>query len=398
MGEIFSLKNQIQNYAWGSREILGRMRGVPVPTEQPEAEVWVGAHPAAPSRATVDGAESPLNELIVENPSRFLRPDRTSDWFPFLFKILAIDAPLSIQVHPTPEQAIAGFEDEQARGIAIDAPYRNYKDRYSKPETVIALSPMRVLTGVRPVEQLKTLAAAFGAAWLAERAERAELSPKQLLTEIIRLPEETASAAVQHLVDTAPGLLGASNDVVADAAELVRIVDGKYPGDRGLLVAFVMNLVHLAPGESAFTPDGQVHAYVSGTAIELMNPSDNVMRAGLTAKHIDTEELIKVLGEKQDAPVIQRPNPEDGPLGTYAMWDERMSVTRVRVEEGKPLSYTFKGISAALSVAGKVTIQAKDGNGTDEFVLGATESVLHVGEPSEAVLSGSGELYIASYV
>lgn len=395
MGEIFSLKNQIQNYAWGSREILGRMRGVPVPTEQPEAEVWVGAHPAAPSRATVDGAESPLNELIVENPSRFLRPDRTSDWFPFLFKILAIDAPLSIQVHPTPEQAIAGFEDEQARGIAIDAPYRNYKDRYSKPETVIALSPMRVLTGVRPVEQLKTLAAAFGAAWLAERAE---LSPKQLLTEIIRLPEETASAAVQHLVDTAPGLLGASNDVVADAAELVRIVDGKYPGDRGLLVAFVMNLVHLAPGESAFTPDGQVHAYVSGTAIELMNPSDNVMRAGLTAKHIDTEELIKVLGEKQDAPVIQRPNPEDGPLGAYAMWDERMSVTRVRIEEGKPLSYTFKGISAALSVAGKVTIQAKDGNGTDEFVLGATESVLHVGEPSEAVLSGSGELYIASYV
>lgn len=395
MGEIFSLKNQIQNYAWGSREILGRMRGVPVPTEQPEAEVWVGAHPAAPSRATVDGAESPLNELIVENPSRFLRPDRTSDWFPFLFKILAIDAPLSIQVHPTPEQAIAGFEDEQARGIAIDAPYRNYKDRYSKPETVIALSPMRVLTGVRPVEQLKTLAAAFGAAWLAERAE---LSPKQLLTEIIRLPEETASAAVQHLVDTAAGLLGASNEVVADAAELVRIVDGKYPGDRGLLVAFVMNLVHLAPGESAFTPDGQVHAYVSGTAIELMNPSDNVMRAGLTAKHIDTEELIKVLGEKQDAPVIQRPNPEDGPLGTYAMWDERMSVTRVRVEEGKPLNYTFKGISAALSVAGKVTIQAKDGNGTDEFVLGATESVLHVGEPSEAVLSGSGELYIASYV
>ena len=395
MGEIFSLKNQIQNYAWGSREILGRMRGVPVPTEQPEAEVWVGAHPAAPSRATVDGAESPLNELIVENPSRFLRPDRTSDWFPFLFKILAIDAPLSIQVHPTPEQAIAGFEDEQARGIAIDAPYRNYKDRYSKPETVIALSPMRVLTGVRPVEQLKTLAAAFGAAWLAERAE---LSPKQLLTEIIRLPEETASAAVQHLVDTAAGLLGASNDVVADAAELVRIVDGKYPGDRGLLVAFVMNLVHLAPGESAFTPDGQVHAYVSGTAIELMNPSDNVMRAGLTAKHIDTEELIKVLGEKQDAPVIQRPNPEDGPLGTYAMWDERMSVTRVRIEAGKPLSYTFKGISAALSVAGKVTIQAKDGNGTDEFVLGATESVLHVGEPSEAVLSGSGELYIASYV
>lgn len=226
MGEIFSLKNQIQNYAWGSREILGRMRGVPVPTEQPEAEVWVGAHPAAPSRATVDGTESPLNELIQAEPSRFLRPDRTSDWFPFLFKILAIDAPLSIQVHPTPEQAIAGFEDEQARGIAIDAPHRNYKDRYSKPETVIALTQMRVLTGVRTSEQLAELAEAFKAGWLAERVE---LTPKQLLTEIIRMPEETATAAVEQLVEAAAQLTGSDNARIADAAELVQIVAGSTP-------------------------------------------------------------------------------------------------------------------------------------------------------------------------
>ncbi len=395
MGEIFSLKNQIQNYAWGSREILGRMRGIPVPTEQPEAELWVGAHPAAPSCATVDGTESPLDQLIEQNPSRFLRPDRTSNWFPFLFKILAIDAPLSIQVHPTTEQAIAGYEDEEARGIALNAPYRNYKDRYSKPETVIALSPMCVLTGVRPISQLKILSTAFEAAWLTERLE---LCPKQLLTDIIRMPEEAAAEAVQQLVDAASGLLDSSDALVADPAELVQIVAGKYPGDRGLLVAFVMNLVHLAPGEAAFTPDGQVHAYVSGTAIELMNPSDNVMRAGLTPKHIDTEELIKVLGESQDAPVIQRPTPEKGPLGTYAMWDERMSVTRIRVSEGEPLPYTFEGISAALVVSGEVIVRAEDGNGSEEFALGVTESVLHVGEPSEAVLSGSGELYIASYV
>ena len=225
-----------------------------------------------------------------------------------------------------------------------------------------------------------------------------DLTPKQLLTEIIRMPEETATAAVEQLVEAAAQLTGSDNALIADAAELVQIVAGKYPGDRGLLVAFVMNLVHLAPGESAFTPDGQVHAYVSGTAIELMNPSDNVMRAGLTAKHIDTEELIKVLGESQDAPVIQRPTPENAPIGTYAMWDERMSVTRIRVEEGKPQEYTFEGISAALSVSGKITIHAADGNGTEEFVLGATESVLHVGEPSAATLSGNGELYIASYV
>ena len=254
---------------------------------------------------------------------------------------------------------------------------------------------MRVLTGVRTSEQLAELAKAFKADWLAERVK---LTPKQLLTEIIRMPEDAAATAVEQLVEVASQLTGSENARIADAAELVQIVAGKYPGDRGLLVAFVMNLVHLAPGESAFTPDGQVHAYVSGTAIELMNPSDNVMRAGLTAKHIDTEELIKVLGESQDAPVIQRPTPDNAPVGTYAMWDERMSVTRIRVEEGKPQEYTFEGISAALSVSGEITIHAADGNGTEEFVLGATESVLHVGEPSAATLSGSGELYIASYV
>ena len=353
----------------------------------------MGAHPAAPSEATVDGAVSPLNELVAAHPDRFLRNDRASDWFPFLFKILAIDAPLSIQVHPTPQQAVAGFEDEQARGIPVDAPHRNYKDRYSKPENVIALTPMKVLTGVRPQGELQELAEAFGTDWLSSRVQ---LSPKQLLTEIIRLPQDAADRAIAGLVNAAQKLMTQDgvSATVSDAADLVNLVAQKYPGDKGLLVAFVMNLMNLAPGDSAFTPDGQVHAYVSGTAIELMNPSDNVLRAGLTPKHIDTEELIKVLGEHQDAPVLQRPAANSSGVEQYAMWDERMSVQHIRVLADKPVEYTFEGTSAALVVEGSVTISV----GEQNITLRGTESVLHAGDATSATITGEGEVYIARYV
>lgn len=408
MGEIFRLKNTIQNYAWGSRTTLGVMRSVPTPTDEPEAEVWVGAHSAAPSIATVDGVEAPLDELVRANPGRFLPAG--VDSFPFLFKILAIDAPLSIQVHPTDEQAVAGYAAEQAAGIPLDAPHRNYKDEHSKPETVIALTTMRVLTGVRPLTELLELAAAFGADWLSELlGAEAEFSPKNLLTEIIRMPGERAAEAVRQLVDAAGTLRGARltdgaspentvSETVRNAADLVELIHNKYPADRGLLVAFVMNLLHLSPGDAAHTPDGQVHAYVSGTAIELMNPSDNVMRAGLTPKYIDTEELIRVLGDTQDAPVITRPEPDNAvpgraARGTYGMWDERMSVERIRVVDGKGIDYVFEGTSATLVTEGEITVTSPRGS----FTLGGTESVLHVGDPTPASITGTGSVYIARY-
>lgn len=181
---------------------------------------------------------------------------------------------------------------------------------------------------------------------------------------------------------------------VSDAADLVNLVAQKYPGDKGLLVAFVMNLMNLAPGDSAFTPDSQVHAYVSGTAIELMNPSDNVLRAGLTPKHIDTEELIKVLGEHQDVPVVQRPAANGSGVEQYAMWDERMSVQHIRVLADNPVGYTFEGTSAALVVDGSVTISV----GEQNITLRGTESVLHAGDATSVTITGEGELYIARYV
>ncbi|MDY6052096.1 MAG: mannose-6-phosphate isomerase, class I [Rothia sp. (in: high G+C Gram-positive bacteria)] len=397
MGELFSLDNPIQNYAWGSYETLARMRGVAAPTDQPEAELWVGAHSSAPSMARVDGGAFPLDFLVKEQPSRFLNPQRSSDIFPFLFKILAIESPLSIQVHPTDEQAQAGFEAENSRGIALDDPARNYKDRFSKPETVIALSEMRILTGVRDFAELRAIAEHFSLPWLAGALDSAATA-KELLTLIIRMPQDAAAAAVEQTVASARAWAAKNGDVpgsestAAGVAELVTLIDSKYPGDRGLLVALVMNLIYLAPGDSAYTPDGQVHAYVSGTAIELMNPSDNVMRAGLTPKHIDEEELIKILGESQAAPTIQRPTPTSDKALEYSMWDERLSVTRLVVEEGERIALPLSGVATALCTGGTVVVSDE----VKTFTLTGTRSVMYVGEPTEVTVTGAGELYIAS--
>lgn len=396
MGELIKLSNQIQNYAWGSHTTLASMRGLSVPSQKPEAEVWVGAHPSAPSTVHASSGDIALDRLVAESPERVLPAGLTS--FPFLFKILAIDAPLSIQVHPTDAQAVAGFEAEQAAGVALDSPHRNYKDSFSKPETVIALSEMKILTGVRPADELAQLAQGLELDWLKPLLGAA--SARELLAAIIHMDDDAAAAAVAQTVARAsswaaahPSETSALDTLLARAADLVAQVDRKHPGDRGLLVAVVMNLVYLAPGDSAFTPDGQVHAYVSGTAIEIMNPSDNVMRAGLTPKHIDTEELIKILGEQQAAPKILRSEPDDAPVSVYRLWDERMSVIRVRLNNDS-VALTLSGVAAVLGVSGSLTFTSAE----TSIAIEPTESLLHTGSDTEVEISGSGEAYIAAYV
>ncbi|ORC20647.1 mannose-6-phosphate isomerase, class I [Rothia nasimurium] len=397
MGELFSLDNPIQNYAWGSHTTLAVMRGTQAPTEQPEAELWVGAHPSAPSIAHVDGGAFPLDALVGEQPARFLNPERTSDTFPFLFKVLAIESPLSIQVHPTAEQAQAGFEDENARGVALDDPARNYKDRFSKPETVIALSEMRILTGVREFPELRAIAEHFSLPWLTGALGAAKTA-KGLLTVIIRMSQDAAAAAAEQTVAAARAWVAKNGEVpgaestAAGVAELVTLLDSKYPGDRGLLVALVMNLLYLAPGDSAHTPDGQIHAYISGTAIELMNPSDNVMRAGLTPKHIDTEELITTLSERQEAPIIRHPTPVSGQATEYSMWDKRLSVTHLTVAGGEKVTLPLTGVATALCTGGTVVISDE----LKTFTLTGTQSVMYVGDPTEVTVTGAGELFIAA--
>lgn len=321
MAEFFATTDPIQDYAWGSRSVLARMQSRQVPSATPEAELWVGSHPSAPSQLTVDGREVTLVQLLRDDPARLLGPltsalDDDGD-LPFLLKILAIDAPLSIQVHPSPEQAEEGWQREEAAGVELSAPTRNYKDRQPKPEIGVAVTRVETLSGVRSNAELAVLAEALDQQWLRDVLATGD----PVLPAVLQLPQEKAQAALAdltHAVDKLP-----THD---ELGALLRYISGRHPGDRGLLVALCMNHVVLEPGEAIFTPAGQLHAYLRGTAVELMACSDNVLRAGLTPKHIDVDELLAIVNpEQEDTDPIDAPTGFDG-LRHYPLWDERLSL------------------------------------------------------------------------
>ncbi|MEE1619940.1 mannose-6-phosphate isomerase, class I [Zafaria sp. J156] len=293
---MYRLRNTIRDYAWGSRTALAGLLGHDAPGG-PEAELWIGAHPGAPSLAEVPGAAPvPLDRLIEDDPASALGADAAERFgrLPYLAKLLAADAPLSIQVHPTLARAREGFALEEGAGVDRSAAHRNYKDDNHKPEMIFALTPFTALCGFRPADES---AALF-----------------ELLAG--RVPEPAAGAARRtagllrggRLREAFTGLLEAPDDVVAlvgasaaasagagphDAglAELPRL-EAAYPGDPGVLVSLMLNLVELEPGQAICLPAGNVHAYLRGLGVEVMASSDNVLRGGLTAKHVDIPELL----------------------------------------------------------------------------------------------------------
>ncbi|MFI7480871.1 mannose-6-phosphate isomerase, class I [Kocuria sp. M1R5S2] len=380
MAEILRMRNPIQHYAWGSREVLARLQGRPVPNPEPEAELWVGAHPSAPSTVLLDGREQPLDRLVAEDPGAYLPPSVPGDRLPCLLKILAIDAPLSLQVHPSERQAEEGFEREERAGIPLDDPRRNYKDRSAKPETVVALTGMELLTGVQPADRLRATAERLGLEWL--RDVVAGGGPA--VPAVLGLDDATARDAVARTVDAARS--AAADDPVA---ALVRHVADRHPGDRGLLVALCMNHVRLSPGQSLHTPARQLHAYLSGTAVEVMSSSDNVLRAGLTGKHVDVAELLAVLAEEQAAPEVVEPPADATGARVYPLWDERLGLVSHELVPGRPVPAVLRGTAMLLVADGRAAVHAADGG----WELTGGESVLHCGDETPVELTGNGRVF-----
>ncbi|SFN47663.1 mannose-6-phosphate isomerase, type 1 [Actinomadura madurae] len=282
------LTTAIRPYDWGSRTALPALLGVE-PTGRPQAELWAGAHPAAPSSA----GGTPLDTLIERDPPGMLGAacvDRFGPTLPYLLKVLAIEKPLSLQVHPTMAQAEAGFAREEARGIPVDDPARTYKDRFHKPEMVCALTDFHGLCGFRdPAETadlLDGLAVPELRPWIT--ILRTEPPATALRTVLGQMLDESARPA---LAATEPALTGVH-------AAIARA----YPGDRGVLAALLLNHVELKPGEALFLDAGVPHAYLGGLAVEIMANSDNVLRCGLTGKHIDVPELMRVVEFAPSAP------------------------------------------------------------------------------------------------
>lgn len=288
------LSNPVRAYAWGSPTVIPELLGV-APTGEPQAELWIGAHPGAPSLVDVDGVRLTLAELIEKDPEGMLGSAtlrRFGPRLPYLLKILAIDQPLSIQAHPTIEQAEAGFAAEEAAGVPIDAPHRLYRDRMHKPEMIVALTDVTALLGFRAPDEAAAILDELSIRESREDAEalrhRGTAGLEQVVRRWLLMPEAEVAARVAAVVEAAGKLTTELGRLIVRLAE-------RYPGDRGVLLALLLQYERLSSGEAVFVPAGVPHCYLSGVAIEPQASSDNTLRAGLTPKHVDAAELARVL-------------------------------------------------------------------------------------------------------
>ncbi|MFT3661589.1 MAG: mannose-6-phosphate isomerase, class I [Gordonia sp. (in: high G+C Gram-positive bacteria)] len=295
------LKGVVRPYAWGSRTALAELQGRPSPSPHPEAELWFGAHPASPAKIADSSAD--LLSVVDEDPVAVLGAPVAQAFeqrLPFLVKVLAAEEPLSLQAHPSADQARIGFAAENRAGLAPDDPRRNYRDSWHKPEIVVALSEFEALAGFRdPLEtvdllrclQVPGLDSTLG--MLADAPDGVGL--RTVFTTWLTLPEPMIAELVPEVLAGAVRAL--ENGEARFAGELRAVLElgEAYPDDPGVLAALLLNFVRLQPGEAIYLPAGNLHAYLRGTAVEAMANSDNVLRGGLTPKHIDVPELLRVL-------------------------------------------------------------------------------------------------------
>lgn len=389
------LEGALRPYPWGSHTLIAQLRGEPSPSPQPQAELWFGAHPAAP--ATVNGQG--LDEAIAADPAAALGKRVTEahgDQLPFLVKLLAAAAPLSIQAHPSLEQAQEGFARENTEGIALNSPNRNYKDPSHKPELIVALTEFRALAGFRPVPDTAAFFAELGSAELDRYATLlptdGEGDLRALFTTLISLPHqprveliESVQRAAEELVDqhSAPAWM-------VDAAEVYLELNRAYPGDVGVLAALLLNVLTLAPGEAAFLRAGQLHAYLSGLGVEVMANSDNVLRGGLTTKHVDVPELVKVL----DFSTLENPRAEAAPSHGGVEFQLPVDSFAVRVHSlahGETLVIDEDGPAIVLCTSGEV-------RGPDGFVLSQGNAAWAPASEREVQLTaeGAAQVFVAT--
>jgi mannose-6-phosphate isomerase len=361
------LSTVIRPYDWGSRTALPELLGTE-PTGRPQAELWAGAHPAAPS--SVDG--TPLNVLIERDPAGMLGAPsmaRFGPTLPYLLKVLAVEKPLSLQVHPTMAQAEAGFAAEEERGIPLDDPARTYKDPFHKPEMVCALTDFHGLCGFREptatAALLDDLAVPELRPWAgALRTEPPARALRTVLTQML----DASSAPIRKAVE--PALTG----VYADIARA-------YPGDPGVLAALLLNHVELKPGEALFLDAGVPHSYLGGLAIEVMANSDNVLRCGLTGKHVDVPELMRVVEFAPSAPARVDPAGE-----LYRAGADEFTLVRHDLADAADLPTGLP--QTLLCLEGEATLTT-----TGTLTLGRGEAAFVPAGAPAVHLTGKGTLY-----
>ncbi|BBX21656.1 mannose-6-phosphate isomerase, class I [Mycolicibacter terrae] len=379
------LRGAIRTYAWGSRTAIAEFTGRPVPAAHPEAELWLGAHPGDPAWLETPDGEVSLLEVLTADWEGQLGPvahARFGDRLPFLVKVLAADEPLSLQAHPSTMQAIEGYEREERLGVPVSSPIRNYRDTSHKPELLVALQPFEALAGFRPAARTTELLRALAVSDLDPFIDLLGGSPdggptevdqsdadglRALFTTWITAPQPDLDVLVPAVLEGAIQYLSSDAGEFAAEAKTVLELGERYPGDAGVLAALLLNRVSLAPGEAIFLAAGNLHTYLQGVGLEVMANSDNVLRGGLTPKHVDVPELLRVLDFTPTTEEALRPAVHtEGPEVIYQTPAEEFAVSRLTLD-GAYLGHEVDapahhdGPQILLCTEGAVTVHAKSG-------------------------------------
>jgi len=342
---LLPLECGVQHYAWGDPRFIPALLGIDNPEGRPFAELWMGAHPDLPSTVIMEGKRVGLDELIDASPEAMLGPKVARDFrgrLPYLVKVLSAASPLSIQVHPSKRSAEEGFARENGAGVPISAPTRNYRDDNHKPELIAALTEFCGLRGFRPLLEIaQVLGAVPEFRELASNFEPTPGSLRTLYEQFMSLPQDRVDAVLDPLVqrlerEEAERGRAFSRD---DREYWVLRADGEYSAgghrDRGLLSIYLLNLVRLEPGEAMQLPAGVLHAYLEGSGVEIMANSNNVIRGGLTPKHVDVPELLdNVTFEGGPADVLRAAQLSDTEWG-YATSFREFELRRIELAEGR---------------------------------------------------------------
>ena len=391
---VVRLQNTIRDYAWGSRTAIAELTGVE-PDGKPQAELWMGAHESAPS--VLPSGDS-LYDVVSAGPSDVLgaeTAERFDGRFPFLAKLLAAAQPLSIQAHPSREQAIDGYARDEAAGIPRDAADRNYKDAWPKPEILIALEPFDALVGFRPLEATVALLDALrpiGFEELTDLLRNGKL--REAFTQFMSTDRDSIRPLVAALAEACTRFVG---DAYAMERESIARLCEDFPDDPGVLAALLLNRVRLERFEAVYLPAGNVHAYLHGLGFEVMANSDNVLRGGLTSKHIDVPELVSVVDFEPLADPVLAATPVADGVSTYETGCEYFVIHRVDLD-GDERTVVGVGPRIVCCVAGSVEVDAElDAGGTKPGVLLSTgQSGFAAGPEGPCILRGSGTAFVVS--
>lgn len=418
------LRNHPVPYPWGQAGGISRVLGeqgalLPDPDPgaggagRPQAELWFGAHPGSPSLvdpAACDGAED-LAEWIARDPERALgAAGAASARLPFLLKVLAAARPLSLQVHPDLRQAAAGYERERLAGVPVDAPERNYRDPFHKPELIVAESEaMAALAGFRPAEEVRAWATRVRA--LAERggpeaADRLrpvldrfealgdEADLARLLSWLLHRDERSGRRAAAALAELLRGAQGAAEDFAPPDRSTAELVLDAFPDDPGVFVAMLLRRVDIPRGQGLFVPAGCIHAYLRGTGIEVMAASDNVLRCGLTPKHIDVDELLRVVRPDFAAPPLVRAVELAPGVAEYPAPVPDFRLVRVELDEAGPAvaRLPIGGPAVVLALSGSFELAGSKSTGS----VRAGEVLYGTPEERELRFGGRGRCLVAT--